>query len=239
MISERLQPRRTRQFDCHTTSESEEEHPDLVDSSEDEKADSEDEKEQEEVSKATDEEALSMQDDDLESVDSSKKRKKPNMTRDFVLRKSWNLELLDAADVHAAIWIELGELNATTGLGTCKPVQHLDRNNIYGDWQFRRHWVSSKGNVSNKIFSCPMVHRADCKCQAKVVETSRDIKLYIADMHTAEDHRISKDKAKFLTFEQRKVIADTVRIAPLQTAGELMRNRPLFLVDIMSHPCRI
>ena len=65
-----------------------------------------------------------------------------------------------------------------------------------------------------------MVHSTDCKCQAKVVETSRDIKLYIADMQTAEDHRISKDKAKFLTFEQRKVIADAVRIAPMQTASD-------------------
>jgi len=56
------------------------------------------------------------------------------------------------------------------------------------------------------------------------VETSREIRLLVADMHEASDHDVGKDRSKFLKAEQRKFIAEAVKIAPMQTASELMRN---------------
>ena len=56
------------------------------------------------------------------------------------------------------------------------------------------------------------------------MKTSREIQLLIADMHDAADHDLGKDHSKFLKAEQRKFIADAVKIAPMQTASELTRN---------------
>ena len=43
-------------------------------------------------------------------------------------------------------------------------------------------------------------------------------------MHTAADHVATKDHSKYLTHAQRNMIATAVKIAPLQSAGELVRN---------------
>jgi len=122
----------------------------------------------------------------------------------------------DSADVHAAIRVELGEINTQAGLSKVKTLQHQDRNNIYGDWIFARHWISGSGSISNKVFMCPSVRLAACRCQAKVVETSCEIQLLITDMHDAADHDLGKDRSKFLKAEQRKFIADAVKIAPMR-----------------------
>ena len=50
------------------------------------------------------------------------------------------------------------------------------------------------------------------------------IKLFITDLHIAADHEVAKDSSKFLKAEQRKFIPNAVKIAPLQTASELIRN---------------
>ena len=43
-------------------------------------------------------------------------------------------------------------------------------------------------------------------------------------MHTAADHVATKDHSKYLKHAQRNMIATAVKIAPLQSAGELIRN---------------
>ena len=48
--------------------------------------------------------------------------------------------------------------------------------------------------------------------------------LFISNSHTAADHVAEKDKAKFLSHQQMSLIASAVKIAPLQTSGELIRN---------------
>ena len=164
--------------------------------------------------------------DDLASEDQSssgKKRKKPNVKREFILHKTWSKEEHETDDVHAAIRVELGLLNAEAGMSKLKTLQHQDRNSIYGDWIFQRHWMSAGGAVSNKVFTCPLVRLAACTCQAKIVETPRVISLSIANKHSAADHA-DKDSSKYLKAEQRKFISDAVKIAPLQTASELIRN---------------
>ena len=153
-----------------------------------------------------------------------KKRKAPNKKRVFVPQKTWDLDEHDSADVHAAIRVEFSEINTQAGLSKVKTLQHQDRDNIYCDWIFAQHWISGSRSISSKVFMCPLVQLAACRCQAKVVETSREIQLLIADMHGAACHDLGKDRSKFLKAEQRKFIADAVKIAPMQTASELMRN---------------
>ena len=48
--------------------------------------------------------------------------------------------------------------------------------------------------------------------------------LYIADLHTAADHAADKDQSKYLKNSQRHMIANAVKEALLQSAGELIRN---------------
>ena len=56
---------------------------------------------------------------------------------------------------------------------------------MYGNWIFARHWMSTGGAVSNKVFLCPLARLAAYTCQAKIVETPRDTSLFVADMHSA------------------------------------------------------
>ena len=48
--------------------------------------------------------------------------------------------------------------------------------------------------------------------------------LFISNSHTAADHISEKDKAKFLSHQQMRLIATAVKLFPLQRSGELIRN---------------
>ena len=48
--------------------------------------------------------------------------------------------------------------------------------------------------------------------------------VFISHSHTAADHVAEKDKAKFLSHKQMSLIATAVKLAPLQTSGELICN---------------
>ena len=108
---------------------------------------------------------LATEDEDLEST-SGKKRKMPNVKRDFIMQKTWSKDEHETDDVHAAIRVELGAINAQAGMSKVKTLQHHDRNNMYCDWIFARHWMSTGGAVSNKVFLCPLARLAACTCQA-------------------------------------------------------------------------
>ena len=77
--------------------------------------------------------------------------------------------------------------------------------------------------VNNTILSCPLRGRCNCQCQAKIVETPVQTILYISSMHTAADHVATKNQSKYLKRAQRNMIATAVKIAPLQSAGELIQ----------------
>ena len=66
--------------------------------------------------------------------------------------------------------------------------------------------------------------RCNCPCQAKIIETPVQTILFIADLHNSADHVGSKDLSKFLKHSQRHMIASAVKVAPLQSPGELIRN---------------
>jgi hypothetical protein len=58
----------------------------------------------------------------------------------------------------------------------------------------------------------------------KIVSSGKTVKLFVAAPHTPDDHSEDKNKLKFLTPRQKKLIHDAVRIAPHQTATDLIRN---------------
>ena len=96
--------------------------------------------------------------------------------------------------------------------------------NDYGDFQFRRSWTSGNDYIKNTIVNCPLFRRCGCQCQAKIVQTPVQTILSISNSHTAADHLPEQDKAKFLSHQQMSLIASAVKLAPLQTSGELIRK---------------
>jgi hypothetical protein len=221
---EGLRARNQRNFDVQSSSEGEEDH-DHESELEDPGTESDEEEEEEEEE---DEEEVGVK--PVEAApppppsDTSQSKKRAKIEHDFILYKSWDLGQHEAADVHTTIKVELAKINTQAGINNLKTSQHHDRNNIYGDWIYSRHWLTSGGAISNKVFRCPLARLTKCKCLAKISENAREIKLYISDMHTYADHGAARDKSKYLNMEQRQLVADAVKIAPQQTASELMRN---------------
>ena len=199
-----LRALRQLQFDTQPSSDSESEHPEL-DKSTDSDSDGEDHSEtksDEDVPVDQDSDTKGHDGDDDAELD--KKRKRAVIPRESSLYKSWDLAQHGTADVHAAIRVELVEINAAASLMHIKTVQHQDRNNICGNWIYKTHWLTGRDAVSNKKIHCPLSRLGKCKCQAKVSETSREIKLFITKMHTSADHGRAKDNSKFLKVEQRR-----------------------------------
>jgi len=71
--------------------------------------------------------------------------------------------------------------------------------------------------------SCPFRDRCNCECEAKITHAPEHVTLYFHKAHSAVDH-LEKDTGKYLKFQQKYLIADAVKVAPLQTASELIRN---------------
>jgi hypothetical protein len=64
--------------------------------------------------------------------------------------------------------------------------------------------------------------------------------LYFSKLHTTQDHACELDKGKFLKFAQKSFIATAVKVAPLQTGSELLRNvqdSPTKVIDQVQEIC--
>ena len=48
--------------------------------------------------------------------------------------------------------------------------------------------------------------------------------MYVTDEHTAQDHAKEKDISRHLSYEDKVLIRQAVQLAPMQSAGSLMRN---------------
>ena len=123
-------------------------------------------------------------------------------------------------DIYGLVRHELQELNMQTGVLFTR--QHADRKHgeLYGDQLFRRQWTSSKGSILNTIVHWPLIKRCSCPCQVKIVQTATHIIMSIADLHTAQNHM--EDKAKLLTHQQRSLVATAVKLAPMNSASQLL-----------------
>ena len=67
--------------------------------------------------------------------------------------------------------------------------------------------MTGLGAVSNKKSLCPLARLPACKCKAKITETSREIKIFIADILSSADYDSKMDLSRYLKAEQRKVTA--------------------------------
>ena len=151
------------------------------------------------------------------------KKKQSVVTRVFTEFDRWDRS--DCTDDGILVFIRrhLDQRNMNAGIRHV-PGQHKDPTNVYCDFQLRRKRSTNKNLVNIAILSCPLRDRCSCQCQAKLVETLVQSILYISCMHTAADHVATKDQSKYLKHAQRNTIATTVKIGPLQSAGEVICN---------------
>jgi len=103
-------------------------------------------------------------------------------------------------------------------------LQHADRNNRFGGWTLRRRWPTNGGYTINTIVNCPFFKQTKCPCQVKIIYGQSMITLLSTNIHTPDDHSEEKNRLKFLTPKAKKLIKTAVKIAPHQTATDLLRN---------------
>ena len=152
-----------------------------------------------------------------------KKKKGQNLPRDWKEVNRWQRADYSDEDIDVFIRKELDDLNRSAGI-LAYPGAHKNRNNKYGDFQYRRQWQSNNGRVLNNLAVCPLKDRCCCPCEAKIVHTELEITLYLHMAHSAQDHVPEKDRGKFLKFTQKAEIAHAVKVAPLQNASDYLRN---------------
>ena len=152
-----------------------------------------------------------------------KKKRAAAEIREWTEVNRWDHSDSTPEDIIVFIRTHLNDLNRSSGIQEL-PSAHRDRKDAYGSFQFRRTWRSNNHRVTNTILNCPLSRRCGCQCEAKIVETPTQTILFIYKSHTAADHVSHKDQAKFLSHQQKDMIASAVKIAPLQTSGELIRD---------------
>ncbi len=122
-----------------------------------------------------------------------------------------------------------GYWHGTTGKSGTEAVairgSHKDRKSksMYNDFQFRLEWFSRGGLIQNMVGTCPQRNRTGCQCEAKIVKDTTTVLLWIANAHTPEDHE-EEHGIKFLSQKQKSLVALAVKVAPMQTAKQLLQN---------------
>lgn len=89
--------------------------------------------------------------------------------KDFTVVEVYDRQEMSDDDIMAHIRRHLYQFNKDTGILQV-PGAHRDRNDMYGDWIFRRKWISCKGLVTNIIVDCPLRKRCGCSSQCKIVQ---------------------------------------------------------------------
>ena len=118
---------------------------------------------------------------------------------------------------------ELKIVNDRAGLSDV-PGAHRGRDDRYGVFVTGNRWVTNKGSITNTILRCPLWQRCECPCEAKIVTSPTHTVLYISNPHTAEHHSKDKDKSVYLSFQEKTFVKKAVKISPMQSAGDLLRN---------------
>jgi hypothetical protein len=125
-----------------------------------------------------------------------KEKKRINEPLDWIEVQRWNQSDHSDKDIKVFIRAELDALNRSAGIMDL-PGAHKDQNNEYFDFQFRRNWITEKGQVENFLCACPLRERCNCKCEAKIAIHPTMTILYFSKQHTAQDHACELDKGKW------------------------------------------
>jgi hypothetical protein len=70
--------------------------------------------------------------------------------------------------------------------------------------------------------SAALRNRTGCQCDAKIVNDTTTVSLWIANAHTTEDHEEEQD-IRVLSHKQKCLVAAAVKVAPMQTAKQLLQ----------------
>ena len=149
--------------------------------------------------------------------------RQPRRIRNFQEVDRWCHDDHSQDDIDHFVRRHLKAMNDGAGLKTF-PGAHKDRNPKYGLMQHARTWYTKKGTITNIILQCPLVDRCSCLCEVKLTINADQTIMYVTDEHTAQDHAKEKDISRHLSYEDKVLIRQAVQLAPMQSAGSLMRN---------------
>ena len=151
----------------------------------------------------------------------------PKKKRAAARQRSWEeigrWERCDSTEDEISGYIsrQLIQFNASAGISVFKGT-HRDRKCLYGDFQLKRNWPSMKGMIDNTVLACPYRDRSGCQCEVRIVKNATHVVMSITNAHSLADHE--NESAKFLSQKQKAFIASAVKIAPMQTASQLLQN---------------
>jgi len=162
--------------------------------------------------------------DDADYPDAEPGRSAPEpRERNFVEVNRWSHDDHSKEQIDEFIRRHIKHINDSAGL-TSYPGAHKDRKSIYGLLSYGRTWYTRKGTVTNIVLRCPLMDRCKCKCEVKLSISAEQTIMYVTNQHTAEDHAKQKDISKGLAYEDKRLLQQAVKLAPMQSAGSLMRN---------------
>jgi hypothetical protein len=87
--------------------------------------------------------------DEDDAEECKKPKKQENVPREWMEVERWSRSDHSDTDIEAFIRCHLDASNRGAGIVHPIPGAHKLRNNIYGDFQFRRKWATNKGQVMN------------------------------------------------------------------------------------------
>ena len=157
-----------------------------------------------------------------EAVDRFPKKKRA-AARQRIWEEIGRWERCDSTEDEISGYIsrQLIQFNASAGIPVFRGT-HRDRKSLYGDFQLKRTWPSMKGMIENTVLACPYRDRSGCQCEVRIVKNATHVVLSIANAHSQADH--ANESVKFLSQKQKAFIASAVKIAPMQTASQLLQN---------------
>ena len=155
------------------------------------------------------------------SLDAHKQKKR--FERDFKEIGRWEHDAHSEADIDGFIRRELQVINDSASLSII-PGAHKGRDGRWGLFHTGNTWLTNNGSIFNLMLRCPLWERCDCRCEAKLVRSSTTTILFVSHPHSLEDHAKDKDKGAYLSYQEKIFVKKAVQMAPMQSAGDLLRN---------------
>jgi hypothetical protein len=88
------------------------------------------------------------------------RRRRASMRLGTGLKSTVGIGLTIPTKIKVLTRAELDALNQSAGIMHL-PGAHKDRNNKYGDFQFRCNWITEKGQVESFLCACPLRERCN------------------------------------------------------------------------------
>jgi hypothetical protein len=142
--------------------------------------------------------------------------------REWMLHSIFDRITLSDDDINRHVQDFLTKEAETTGVGKTAGA-HRDRIKEFGVWTVKARWNSSVGGCETIILKCPMAYRCRCDYQIRIWWSPTQVVVEISGHHTRDSH-VEADKEVGLKMQEKIVIKERVKAAPLASGTDIRRS---------------